>query len=180
MIGIVRKAYGPQTGGHFLGWLVREGVGPVVVVGDVAVAAGVAFGSVGWIGGVGVAPDARRQGLGTAVTEALIAELRRTGCETMLLLASELGYPVYERIGFEPEGDYLVGHRPGEPPPAPVLRPGDLQRAAALDRWATGSGRSALLSHAVTGIVEQDSTYDTPPLEAIRRSFENLRRLGAV
>jgi len=30
------------------------------------------------------------------------------------------------------------------------------------------------------GIVEQDSTYDTPPLESVRRSFEHLRRLGAV
>jgi sugar phosphate isomerase/epimerase len=30
------------------------------------------------------------------------------------------------------------------------------------------------------GIVEQDSTYDMPPLDAVRRSFENLRRMGAV
>jgi sugar phosphate isomerase/epimerase len=30
------------------------------------------------------------------------------------------------------------------------------------------------------GIVEQDSTYDTPPLDAVRRSFEHLRHLGAV
>ena len=30
------------------------------------------------------------------------------------------------------------------------------------------------------GIVEQDSTYERPPLEALRLSFENLRRLGAV
>jgi GNAT superfamily N-acetyltransferase len=157
VIGIVRRAYGPQTGGNFLGWLVREGVGPVVVVDDVAVAAGVAFGSAGWIGGVGVVPEARRQGLGTRVTEALMSELRRLGCETMLLLASELGYPVYERIGFVPEGDYVVGHRSGEPPPAPQLAPGDLQRAAALDRWATGSDRSSLLRHAVTGIVEEDA-----------------------
>jgi sugar phosphate isomerase/epimerase len=30
------------------------------------------------------------------------------------------------------------------------------------------------------GIVEQDSTYDVPPLDAIRTSFENLRKVGAV
>ena len=30
------------------------------------------------------------------------------------------------------------------------------------------------------GIVEQDSTYDRPPLESLRISFENLKRLGAV
>ena len=30
------------------------------------------------------------------------------------------------------------------------------------------------------GIVEQDKTYDTPPLDAIKTSFENLKKLGAV
>ena len=30
------------------------------------------------------------------------------------------------------------------------------------------------------GIVEQDSTYGRPPLECLRTSLENLRRLGAV
>ena len=30
------------------------------------------------------------------------------------------------------------------------------------------------------GIVEQDSTYERPPLESLRLSFQNLRRLGAV
>ena len=30
------------------------------------------------------------------------------------------------------------------------------------------------------GIVEQDSTYERPPVEALRLSYENLRRLGAV
>jgi len=30
------------------------------------------------------------------------------------------------------------------------------------------------------GIVEQDNCYDVPPVEAVRTSFENLRKLGAV
>jgi sugar phosphate isomerase/epimerase len=30
------------------------------------------------------------------------------------------------------------------------------------------------------GIVEQDSTYETPPMEAIRASFEHLQKLGAA
>jgi hypothetical protein len=29
------------------------------------------------------------------------------------------------------------------------------------------------------GFVEQDKTYDTPPLEALRTSIENLKKLGA-
>ena len=30
------------------------------------------------------------------------------------------------------------------------------------------------------GVVEQDQCYDTPPIEAMRISFENLKKLGAV
>jgi sugar phosphate isomerase/epimerase len=30
------------------------------------------------------------------------------------------------------------------------------------------------------GIVEQDQCYDTPPIEAVRISYENLRRIGAA
>ena len=30
------------------------------------------------------------------------------------------------------------------------------------------------------GIVEQDQTYGTPPLGAIKTSLDNLRKLGAV
>jgi hypothetical protein len=30
------------------------------------------------------------------------------------------------------------------------------------------------------GFVEQDNTYDTQPLDALRRSFENLKKLGAA
>jgi len=34
--------------------------------------------------------------------------------------------------------------------------------------------------HVRWGIVEQDQTYDVPPLEAIKTSLENLKKLGAV
>jgi hypothetical protein len=29
-------------------------------------------------------------------------------------------------------------------------------------------------------VVEQDNCYDTPPMEALRISYENLRKLGAA
>ena len=32
----------------------------------------------------------------------------------------------------------------------------------------------------VRGIVEQDQCYDTPPIDAVRISYENLRKLGAA
>src|ERR671931_2017891 len=49
----------------------------------------VSFGATGWIGALGVAPEARRRGIGRALTEAAIASLRDRGAETVLLLATD-------------------------------------------------------------------------------------------
>jgi hypothetical protein len=42
----------------------------------------------------------RRRGLGEAATRAAVVEGRRLGCTTTTLQASELGYPIYERMGY--------------------------------------------------------------------------------
>src|SRR3954451_16794080 len=61
------------------------------------------FGATGWIGALGVLPDARRRGGGEALTRAACARLRERGAETVLLFATDMGRPLYERLGFEPE-----------------------------------------------------------------------------
>src|ERR1700712_1129801 len=81
--------------------LVAESDGVIVGTGGA-----VSFGRTGWIGGITVAPAARGRGLGRALTEASLACL--DGCETVLLLASALGRPIYDRLGFVSEGDYRV------------------------------------------------------------------------
>ena len=43
----------------------------------------------------------RRRGLGEATTSAAVAEGARRGCTLTTLQASEMGYPIYERMGFE-------------------------------------------------------------------------------
>src|SRR3954451_5978924 len=75
----------------------------------------VSFGRTGWIGGITVAPSARGRGLGRALTEASLAFLEP--CETVLLLASALGRPIYDRLGFADEGRYRV-FMTGEAPAA--------------------------------------------------------------
>jgi GNAT superfamily N-acetyltransferase len=130
----------------------------------VGVAAGAAFAATGWIGGVAVVPAARRVGLGGALTEAVVELLEASGAATVLLHATEPGRPVYERLGFVPEGAYLTLAAPTRPPgpsadPAdptapgvarePLVRPGraaDLEDVLAIDRAATGEDRRRLLT----------------------------------
>jgi GNAT superfamily N-acetyltransferase len=130
----------------------------------VGVAAGAAFAATGWVGGVAVVPFARRVGLGGALTEAVLEFLEASGVATVLLHATELGRPVYERLGFVAEGAYLTLAGPTRPPgpatdPAeatrpgagqePLVRPGraaDLGRVLAIDRTATGEDRRRLLA----------------------------------
>ena len=116
------------------------------------VAAGALFAGTGWVGGVAVAPAHRRAGLGGALTEAIIAFLEERGVTTVLLHATALGRPVYERLGFVPETAYLTLSGPTlarTPVAAPGIRAGraaDLEAVLAIDRAATGEDRRRLLA----------------------------------
>ena len=129
--------------------------GEVVVAqagGDlVGVAAGAVFAGTGWVGGVAVAPAHRRIGLGGALTEAIVGFLEGRGVTTVLLHATGLGRPVYERLGFVPETAYLtlVGPTLARAPAGPPVRAGraaDLEAVLALDLAATGEDRRRLLT----------------------------------
>jgi hypothetical protein len=107
-----------------------------------------AFATSGWIGALGVAPEARRRGLGTALTEASVRWLRNRGAATVLLYATDAGRPVYERLGFVTE-ERAVAWRgvAGAAPPVDLQRLADADRARlrALDAAATGERRDAVL-----------------------------------
>jgi GNAT superfamily N-acetyltransferase len=102
-----RAGFGTQVG-RLLEYPRHSPHGVILVAGDGsggcgelrAVACCAAFGSTGWIGALGVVPEARRHGLGAALTEAAVAWLRERGAQTVLLYATEAGRPVYERLGF--------------------------------------------------------------------------------
>jgi GNAT superfamily N-acetyltransferase len=117
----------------------------------VGVAAGAVFAGTGWVGGVAVVPAHRRAGLGGALTEAIVGFLEGRGVATILLHATALGRPVYERLGFVPETAYLTLGGPTQAraptdPPVRTGRPGDLEAVLGLDLAATGEDRRRLLT----------------------------------
>ena len=64
--------------------------------------------------GVATLPSARRRGLGTAVTAALVADARASGVSTIFLsAASDDVARVYERLGFVRVGHSGLASAPG-------------------------------------------------------------------
>ena len=67
---------------------------------------------IGWIGMLLVRQDCQRRGIGTRLLRAVIETLRRQGCETIRLDATQAGKPMYDRAGFVDE--FLVGRWRGQ------------------------------------------------------------------
>jgi predicted GNAT family acetyltransferase len=65
---------------------------------------------------VATSTSARRRGLGTLVTAAVARKGFQRGAELVVLQATELGEPVYRRLGFVPFTDYQRFLVPGPGP----------------------------------------------------------------
>ncbi|MFZ1320357.1 MAG: GNAT family N-acetyltransferase [Ignavibacteria bacterium] len=61
-----------------------------------------------WLAHIIVHADFRKQGIGKKITETLVDTSHSKGCETIYLLATDLGEPVYRKIGFEIETEYMI------------------------------------------------------------------------
>jgi predicted N-acetyltransferase YhbS len=109
------------------------------------------LGATGWIGALGVAPEARRRGLGGELTRACVEWLHGRGAATVLLFATDLGRPVYERHGFVAEGGATAwrgvagSSGDGGEVELRALREEDRDAVRALDRMATGERRDVVL-----------------------------------
>jgi GNAT superfamily N-acetyltransferase len=152
-VDVLRRAgFGTQVA-RLLEYPRRSPNGAILVAegrngGVIGVACCAAFATSGWIGAVGVSPEARRGGLGTALTEAAVRWLRNRGARTVLLYATEAGRPVYERLGFVAEERAIAWRGvAGAAPPLDLQRLGDADRARlrALDLAVTGERRDAVL-----------------------------------
>jgi len=120
---------------------------------------GTSNGSVGWIGTIFIAPDRRGRGLGRALTQAIIDRLESAGCRSFVLVATNEGRRLYERMGFELQSRYHVLQAVGLPPASAPdgVRPfeaGDLADIERLDRAGTGEDRG----HAIRRYAGADTT----------------------
>jgi len=59
----------------------------------------------GYIWSVYTAPAHRRKGIGRALTASAVEHLRRAGCTSVVLHASDAGMPMYEAMGFNRAGE---------------------------------------------------------------------------
>lgn len=77
----------------------------------------------GWIGGLGVTPPYRKQGIGRAMMLYLLREAQVRGLETVHLEVIEKNIPalsLYENLGFEPLRHLLLVERDPQPVHAPL------------------------------------------------------------
>jgi GNAT superfamily N-acetyltransferase len=119
-------------------------------------------GTVGWVGLVFVAPDWRGHGLGGELTRAALRRLDALGCVSSVLAATNLGRPIYDRLGFATDGEYVVFKGPArEAAPADPriqrLALTDLDSVCALDRRATAEDRSHVIRAIAEGWVIRDA-----------------------
>lgn len=80
-----------------------------LIVGNklVAVGAAILHGNVAWLGHIIVHPEYRNCGYGKMITENLMLFVQKKGIHSIYLIATDLGYSVYRKIGFTTETEYL-------------------------------------------------------------------------
>jgi GNAT superfamily N-acetyltransferase len=149
-----RGDFGERDG--FLQWaLPQPGITAFVAETDgrlVGTGIASAHGAVGWVGMIFVTPAWRGSGWGRRLTRAVIDRLEDQGCRSIVLIASPLGRPIYEREGFAVLDDQvrftIDSIAPGEDDGDSRLRPytpDDLGSVIDIDRFATGEDRSTVL-----------------------------------
>jgi len=145
----------PRRVWHFAAWLEGQLVGQSVLhltTGPLGVAG---------IYSCGVVPAARRQGVGKAVTLAACQFAQTMGCPGAILNATEIGTPMYRRLGFESVGHgqtwWLFQEQLAEPPPpqqqvalAEAVGCGDIETLTALGKGISGKALDAPLAGGMT------------------------------
>lgn len=112
---------------------------------------GILLDNTAWLAHIIVSPEFRNNGIGSSIVKYLIEYYKSISCETVSLIATSLGYPVYKRAGFIEETEYLLFER-DKPLDGPLLSDNIIKFTEnytngilALDRKISGENRDKIL-----------------------------------
>jgi GNAT superfamily N-acetyltransferase len=119
--------------------------------------------NVAWLGTIIVREDYRNNGIGKLITNHLIDYSKSKGILTILLFATELGLPIYQKLGFQHDLNYLsfksntiFKFRPEFKSISQITKK-DYQQIFELDYVITGEKRKELLTSTLnTGFKYKD------------------------
>jgi len=74
----------------------------------VGIGATIVHNEVAWLAHIIVHPDYRHRGIGQQITQTLVEISKTKNSSTIYLIATEYGEPVYKKVGFIIETDYLI------------------------------------------------------------------------
>ena len=131
------------------------GIGTAIIHNDVA-----------WLGHIIVHAENRNQGIGKLITQSLVKNSVPKNCETIYLIATDLGAPVYAKAGFETETEYLffkdIKAEESWRISGNILpfHPDQKTAIAAIDKLASGEDRIFHLEkYLQDGFVYQNNTF---------------------
>lgn len=156
---------------------------------DIGTAATFTFGSVGWIAMILVDPAARGQGVGSAMMQHCIAHLASKNVTIIRLDATDLGKPVYDKLGFVDQFK-LTRYQGTLQANASleiyagveifdVLQPDDLSAIFTLDQTCMHTGRQRLLEELVSETDHSDNGHALVAREAGKVTGYCMTRRGA-
>ena len=104
-----------------------------------------------WLAHIIVRPEYRSKGIGKAITQTLIDSIDKQQYKTIYLIATDLGFPVYQKLGFKEETGYAHLTRKSVNVPVPVC-PSVIsyerryyRQVLALDKYVSGEDRQERL-----------------------------------
>lgn len=114
-----------------------------------AIGCAISHGKTAWLAQIIVEEPSRNRGLGSRMTQSLI-DLVKNEVKSISLVATDLGAPVYTKLGFRPETEYSFWRRsePLDSNPVPEVddyKPSFLGAILELDRKASDEDRSLII-----------------------------------
>jgi ribosomal protein S18 acetylase RimI-like enzyme len=104
-----------------------------------------------WLGNIIVLPEFRNRGIGSAITRELIGICRARGCRSLLLISTQQGQNIYQKLGFKVSTHYIF-YQTGQKFKSITddsinqMSSEDLTDIFRLDRLITGENRSELIA----------------------------------